>query len=275
MNTPWILILNGSSSVGKTTIAREYISTYNTNAKLLQIDTEIIPVFIEALEKHGYHYNQKIDFWTWFENLTADIKEQINSYEKELFIEAYRRMIEKAKEFYGKGINVIIDAVLLEYEGESYTCFKKAFEDLQTFFIFVYAPINKVLENVTSRNIPGEAAEKRSVLDPFALLFGHLCKKCNSQSHDILEILTKQQLDDLFDKLKALIDQEPHVKSHKLTELERFEKMVNIVNQKFLNQHEQTIGICPKYSYDLILDTGITSPSKCTAYLDKWIKIQH
>ena len=108
---PWILILNGTSSSGKTSVAREYRAKFNNEAKLLQIDSEVIPVFIEELGKLGLQYVNNTNFLEWFETIPKEIRSQVHAKEDELFKEACRRMIEKAKNFNIACLNVIIDTV--------------------------------------------------------------------------------------------------------------------------------------------------------------------
>ena len=49
---PWILILNGTSSVGKTSLTQAYVSQFDPDIEILALDQEVIPVFIEAFNNY-------------------------------------------------------------------------------------------------------------------------------------------------------------------------------------------------------------------------------
>jgi len=261
--TSWVLVLNGTSSVGKTTLAKEYIAKFDSKIALLQIDAEVIPVFVEELSDVNQQYNSSTDFWVWFEHLPKETKDRVLAKEDALFKEACRRMIEHAKNLNRSGINVIIDTVLFEYEGESYNFFKTAFEKIPTFFVLTYAPLDVLLKNVKKRNIAFSVAEKRSFLDPFFLFFAHVFRKCALTASEKLDVLTKAQFETLCVQLEDLIDN---------TEKERLQKLKTIVAQQFFGPKDEAVGIAAKYAYDFIVNTGEKNLSECSNSLHEWLE---
>src|SRR3990170_3180548 len=106
----WIIVLNGTSSAGKTTVARELQKITEQQTEILQLDTEVIQVFKERLESIGHRHDGVTNFWAWFETLPEDVKKI--EVDATCYDEANKRMFKKTKKLDDAKINVIIDTLV-------------------------------------------------------------------------------------------------------------------------------------------------------------------
>ncbi|MFA6527051.1 MAG: AAA family ATPase [Candidatus Babeliales bacterium] len=263
ISTAWTLILNGTSSSGKSTLAKKLQKIVKQPIEILQLDSEATQVIKEMLEAMGHHYDGKTEFWEWFNSLPEDIKSKIDESDDVWESEATKRLIEKAKKLVSEGTNVIIDTVF-ENENE-YTRFKKELNCERTYFVLVYAPMVKLLENVLERNSSGNKSEERDLSMPFGQYLFEFYQPCNLSFPQKLDVLTRKDFDAVCQQL------ERHTKNQDQEALKKAREDKEKVAHTFFGDKNIT-GIALKLPpHDFVIHTGTASPTKCAKTLAAWL----
>jgi chloramphenicol 3-O-phosphotransferase len=177
----WILVFNGTSSSGKTTLAKNFQKIAQEKSEILQYDIEADLLLKETLENLGYKYDTKLSIREWFESLPKEVQKKIDDVDDDVaWTSIQKRIVEKAQKFNQKGINVIIDTGLKSKD--DYNLFVNGLSTKNTYFVLVYAPISQLLKNLEARNNSGNKGEERNPLGPFFQYFWFLSKKCDTKS---------------------------------------------------------------------------------------------
>lgn len=259
----WILVFNGTSSSGKTTLAKKLQKIVKQPIEVLQLDAEATIVIKEMLESMGYHYDGNIGFWDWFDSLSEDVKHKIDESEDAWEKEATKRMIEKSEKLVSEGINVIIDTVL-ESEAK-YKYFKDELNSKQTYFVLVYAPITQLLTNVLARNNSSDKNEERNISLPFAQYLKCLFESCDPSSPKRLDVLTRKEFDKVCKQL------ERRSKNQDQDALNKAREDKEKVADTFF-QGKDVTGIALKLpAHDFVINTGKSNPTKCAKMLAAWL----
>ena len=259
----WILVFNGTSSSGKTTLAKNLQKIVKQPIEVLQLDAEATIVIKEMLESMGYHYDGNIGFWDWFDSLSEEVKHKIDESEDVWEKEATKRMIEKSEKLVSEGINVIIDTVL-ESEAK-YKYFKDELNSKQTYFVLVYAPITQLLTNVLARNNSSDKNEERNISLPFAQYLKCLFESCDPSSPKRLDRLTRKNFDRVCKQLEL------RSKNQDQDALNKAREDKEKIADTFFQGKEVT-GIALKLpAHDFVINTGKTSSIKCAKILAAWL----
>lgn len=260
-SSAWTLVLNGTSSAGKSTLAKNFKDLApQQRIEILQFDTEATQVIKETLETMGHHYDGKTDIWTWFDTLPEEIKKKIDKGEGSWGEQSYKRLIAKAQTSVAKGINVIIDTVFSDET--SYTRFKTELSPERTYFVLVYAPILQLLTNVLARNSSGNKSEERDLSMPFGQYLQEFYQPCDSSSPNKLDVLTREDFDVVFQELERCSkDQDQdNLKDGKAK-----------VISTFFGDKEAT-GIALKMSpHDFVIHTENANSYDCAQTLAAWL----
>ncbi len=257
----WVLVLNGTTSAGKTTLAKNFQKMAKQATEHLQWDVEVTQVRKEALEAIGYRYLEEPDFWGWADSLSEDVKKRIDASALENTAKnaATKRVIEKAQTLARAGMNVIVDTPI---SNKTYKYFKTSAYSKHTYFILVYAPIDQLLKHVQTRNGSGIRAEKRKLLWSFKD-FLRFFEPCDATSPKMLDVLTKETYETVFKELEGLVESKDQddLKKTKLT----FERTL-------FGGCRDVVGIALRPPpYDFVINTGTTSPAECAEKLHAWL----
>jgi len=142
----WIIVLNGTSSSGKTTLARRFQRITRWPTSYLSEDIEepelVKEILKEPLAQLGYdHDDEKTDFREWLQTLPKEIDVEKMIDENALNEATEQRVVEKARKLGLAGTNVIIDTALGE---KKLKLLASQLSGIQTYFVLVYAPIDTI-----------------------------------------------------------------------------------------------------------------------------------
>lgn len=293
----WIIVLNGTSCTGKTTLARNLQKITQTQVEVLQIDTEADLLFKEAFEARGYHHDGTTCLHDWFDSLPEEVQREVaNKNKEQTWITLQKRLIAKAQKFDLAGINVIIDTGLKDKT--DYKLFSTELPSKHTYFVLLYASVRQLLKHLVARNASGESNEKRNPLEPFYQYFFLLAEQCEVTSPEKLDILTKEDFEFLFEQLEVLIKDVSESDDYWISTKD-FTKLKSIIEHKFFHTcwsytpyffknsmpwywiktwlpcycgGRNAIGIKPQVSlHDFVINTGTSNPIECAKILSEWL----
>jgi chloramphenicol 3-O-phosphotransferase len=294
----WIVVLNGTSCAGKTTLAENLKALISEPTEIIQYDVEAPQLLKEILETKGYHHDGKTSVDEWVALLPRDIRKWIDDTDDdERWALVQKRIVKKAKELDQRGINVIIDTGL-KNEAD-YSLFANGLRSAQTYFVLVYAHINKLLENLNKRNTAGNSAEIRNPLGPFFQYFWFLAERCDVASPEKLDIITKDDFEAVFRQLEVLIQSSKDEFDDYWISTKDFTKIKTIIAHMFFHtcwsytpffmkgwlpwhwlqaqlpcycSGKTAIGIVPKANvHDFVINTGALMPDECAMMLHTWL----
>ena len=235
-----IILLNGTSSAGKTTIAQAF-STIHDTFEVASIDT----------------YTRSHQYGSW--------KTKCNRF--------YKEVREKAL----TGCNVIVDTVLyhnnyqaydalLKYDADHYSDDKQA-QPIQLIKILVYCPLDALVAHVQQRNNSGNSLEKRTV-HKACIAFLTLYTIKNSTHNSVIDTIDSVATQvALQSALKTI-----HRASHK--HLKRQHRMNRKIIRRFHLKASDKIAITPKHPWDLIVNSAINTPEEIAKQIANFIKSQ-
>jgi chloramphenicol 3-O-phosphotransferase len=217
-----IILLNGTSSAGKSCIIQELEQIYDQKFQVASVDTFILKLAADAGVDLALHKDEFFAHMDW-NNLYANFY----TYTKKLS---------------GAGQNLIIDTVLYEAHYETYD----KILGTNVIKILVYCPLDKILDHITQRNQSDDVKEHRNIRQAFEQ-FLSLYTMQSSPDDTIIDLTnTKQMLHTL------------HEVQHQSTEKD-YQKLMQKFSQQFNLDDSHKIILAQKYPWDLIVNTGIDS----------------
>ncbi|CAN5161959.1 hypothetical protein BH09DEP1_BH09DEP1_8010 [soil metagenome] len=238
-----IILLNGTSSSGKSTVAKE-LQTLAPHAMFLKIDDYYDAEVLQTALNLGWKENSGIDPWLF---LNQYLTRKTGNY---YFDTEVRQQLFTATDFfYSKaklaethGKTIFIDTVL-EYA----SAYQEAFDYFKAsnfFMILIYCPMQILLAHVQERNSSGIAGEHRSAF----LAFEHFKTMYKLKEHSdepLVDMVNSGQLkESLQIAIQELVDQGNE--DEYLPKLEKFKE--DFIAQFKLDQTTQ-IEITTQYRY--------------------------
>jgi|GEM_PF-6463997 chloramphenicol 3-O-phosphotransferase len=238
-----LLLLDGPSSAGKTSICQKLYIQFQDLYKTVGIDEFIIDVF--------------------------DARRKLKISEEELVIQCNSRvslMYEKIRDYLFNGTNIICDTTLtcLGDENSVGPWFEKL-KNLNGFLIFVYCPLHILAERVTLRNVNAFSTKNpdnaRSVVITL-YQFNVMLKKRTSESELLVDILTRDQVEYACHLVKnSFGHDEAMMKRVRFDILSRFKLL-----------YCDSVYITPALNYDFIVNTSHYSPNECVECIKSHIE---
>ena len=261
-----IILLNGTSSSGKSAILKE-LKKINNNLQIIKIDDWFPKELHKKAIELGWKEESNMDQWLYLHNYMT------NKTGKYYFdIELRENLFNNISEFYQKvkalslnGNNVIIDTVL--ETDKDYKNFYHSFKDNKVIKILIYCPLNILLQRVEDRNKSGNPAEKRTAFQSFEQFFA-MYKIQENSKEKIIDIVKASVLK------KSLEDAIQHLIKNNIPEsyypkLEQFKK--KFIERFALNNTEQ-ISLVATHEYHLILNSGLNSPDELAQIISDFIE---
>lgn len=252
-NNQWpIVLVNGISSAGKTTIVQELLAL-QPHLFVLRIDDWFPAQIAAKAQSLGW---QQGDSGAW-EYITQQLTRTTGKHyfdielRKEIFGTAYS-FFEQAKE-YSQSKPVVIDTVL-EFE-EEYVGFFDFFKHENFKKVLVYCPLPLMVERAASRSLMPDQSHQHSIFKSLQQFYAMY--KIHDSVHDVaLDTCRAEEMQELLNAVThALIEHNTNESWHK--------KVIDFKHafsaQFGLHTYGQMV-IAPKHSYDLIINSGTQTP---------------
>jgi len=279
-----IIILNGTSSAGKSSILQKITNcvdlsmdkaSYNVIAEIVEnkifntLDQKAIDlliandIFTRETTSNGVRYKLPRNNPELFESKMETVEkllpllDTVIDYKQERFGErVLAEMTKEALQFSNRGQHVIIDTVV-EYESEK-QAFESAFRGSECYWVLVYCPPAELVTRVRRRNIVAqetgatktEVRELETPIEQFLRIYAVSNDPKRSPLLDSLENpadarVSQVTLKAIFEDGADLFGKKYDVESLKRTAIDQW----GLQSRRFAT-------IAPKYRYDLIVDNG-------------------
>lgn len=252
-----IILLNGTSSAGKSTILQEF-KKLHPDYILFKMDD----YWPDELEKKagafGWRKDSGIDSWLFLLDYAVEKTGQhlLSTQTRSMLFTETPPYYDGVKKMVDNDSSVIIDTVL-EFESE-YQAFFHFFKDYKMYKILVYCPLNILLQRVEARNTMGLESEMRYAFTAFEQ-FPALYKIQERFDEQIVGIVETQVMKDALNQaIQELINK--NIPDAYVPVIEEFKQ--EFIQQFKLNEHKK-ITLVPRHRYDLIITTAHQTPDEC------------
>lgn len=234
-----VVLLNGTSSAGKTSIVYELQKIYGDAYSVAILDD-----FIRAYEAE---HHETIDG-----SITNDA---LNKHWDALFTIFYQHI----NSLLLLGKHVIVDT--LEYQDE-FEINKKLLVAAPIITILVYCPPHVIVEHVEKRNQSGNIQEQRFVGQAFRQFF-EFYKVQESKEEVVIDRISTILIKNALDIAKNDIDLEAqgvprHIALEKVVNNDQF--YLHFM-QRFQLHNEHEVALTPTHSWDFIVNAGLDTPA--------------
>ncbi len=287
-----IVILNGTSSAGKSSIGKNlkeeygfeclHLDTYLANSFAKWVENRILEetgenVFLERNNPNLILENFKKTITKM--NLNEDDYDDDKVLTKEEEIahinKASAEMFEEAKRKACDGNNVIVDTIIDFDTEEAYSAIKENLSGFNIKFVLAYCPFKVLAQRVEKRNIEG-GAEERALVQPL-VQFGEVYKAKENDSEIIVDVLTKEDFKQTckLAKIDFRINDKEVFNEETNFYIEKYNKFLEKLKRElgFDNEEIESVKITPRLSYDLIINTNENSPEESAKQIKELIDV--
>lgn len=251
-----IILINGTSSSGKSTILNE-IQKQSPEYVILKVDDFWIEELTQKAQELGWNKDINSDPWFYLHQyLTRKTGKDYFDTELrgQLFTEV-SKFYSTAKNKARAGKTVVLDTVL-EYENAYQQAFDY-FKNEHLITVLIYCPFDLLLKRVKQRNALGLAQEMRTAF----LSFEQIPAMYKIQEHSdepIVDIVKSRMVKDALEgAIQELIDQ--NISKEYLPKLEQFKR--DFIKQFQLDEREE-INLVPRHHYDIVFKNDIWANSQ-------------
>lgn len=256
-----IILLNGTSSAGKSSVIREFVKL-NPQYMPLSIDNFMLDLYTKQARELGIISSR--EQITYIEQVReyinnrkpAELRPQLHAHFNQLaehiFELFYDDVALKAK----KNKNIIIDDVItMNDELENF--FNKM-ESFDVVMMLAYCPFSKLPAHVEKRNKSGDKAEYRT-LDSVLCQFSYVYEPTTEK--DFIKIPTAE-----FDQTVAYAQRTLHPYAYQAMKSEIDRKLAPA-----FSYDQSTIYLKPRMKYDHVIHTGKNDPVKNAVSISAYI----
>jgi chloramphenicol 3-O-phosphotransferase len=247
-----VVIINGTSSVGKTTVIKELKKSISDRYKLLGLDT-----FIATYnDEHPYK-----------KELNAFASEQ----EKDLFMVKYWQTLldnffHVIKEEALSGKKILVDTVI---DHDEITNLSKILNGISSINILIYCPLNVTLGRVKERNKSGIESEKRLSSLPI-MQYMNIYKAQTESSEPVLDTIISKDIKQLiqigFDR--AILELPEDEKTNKEEISKKMKDDYKAFVQHFKLDDQEQVTVVSQDHYDLVVDCRSTSTEQAQTIIE-------
>lgn len=237
-----VVVLNGTSSCGKTTIMNELIKDGG--------DYEVLSVDAFWGEYTKTHPTKELDDLAKIAPTDKKIEEKLNKMAEEYIRGLTDGFDTKIRDEALKGKKVLVDTVMADkWEFEKLV---RILGNVRSVTILLYCPLDVTLARLKQRSLAGDERDARLPIDQYPRIY----KPQENASETVVDIIAAPDIKALLKKtmdeyIKALPEEEKSRSGVIAGVLEAdYKKFVETFG---LDTHEQ-VKVVPRLSYDLILD---------------------
>ncbi len=255
------IVLNGTSSAGKSSIAAELQRSLDGPAQILRIDDIIYEEMIKKAKQLGY-----IKSTATHKASLEGIEKLPTDQKKEIFVDKtpdiWNKLYQQARDYSAANQHVIMDTILGKRE-EELNDFLKMMNNLEAMLVLVYAPLPVLQQRVSERNRTGGPGEQRSLF-PTISQFHFLFRKPTSGEVP-LEVITIEKMGEVFATAREEEKDFQLFKNYSEQDVAGLQREF----AKHFGSKNGVMSLVPILEYDLVINSATCSPSACAAQIIK------
>lgn len=263
MNKPvnQIILLNGTSSSGKSSIIRELLLLLKGITEVISFDQTVGEVYEIVRKKisneRGGIAITDADIESYFDAMDSQTRTHAC---EEMEAQVFLAMCTKVRENFKAGKNVILD-ILIETKHEA-DLFLKPLHDLPVCMVLAYCPLKALLQHLLDRNASSDETEHRDLTPPFEQFF-NMYKKQATASDLKVDTLGKPQVEWVFAEMTRIANEQEKQPDALAKFLDYMSKRPAEVYKKFELDSCEEVIISPELNYDLVVNSGVATSAEC------------
>jgi len=237
-----IIILNGMSSAGKSTIAKKLVVLLGKSYQTISLDDFIADVFVQQTK---IKLPQK--------EFLKKVRQQTDA------------MYEQIRKITSLGKNVVLDTLLSGLEGEKDVMRNVAkLKGFGVTLILIHCPLSDIMKRLNSRNKKAELEKKQKDMRSMvvALKIKDVYRTRKRKSEIYIGSLSRKEIDLAYQAVK--------------TESPENTKLFQQIKQNLLTHFEldtkKSVKLTPQLRYDYIIDTSKNSAEQCVKQIYDFLK---
>ncbi len=257
-----VVVLNGTSSAGKSSIINELYKKLGNNFERVQIDDFLWPQLINKAQALGYilkSTNGKDAEQVIMNELPQEQRNALfKFFDDEGWFSGKQALSKAVRQYAISGKNVIIDTVISDKFGNPEAQdFAQQMDGIKAIYVLVYCSLDKLYEFVEARNASGDAGEKRSFAQSVSQ-FPYMYQLAKESDQHPVDFISKST----FNKVLELVEKE--FMNTPSNGRESLSSIKDILTQKFeLDTDKDPVPVTGMLDYNLIVNTGKYSPEEC------------
>jgi len=229
-----VVILDGTSTAGKTSIAKHLVKLLGKTYEKIAMDDFVTKVFIE-----------QIDLQLPKDQFFQRVRQRISD------------MYDKINECIDSGKNVLLDTVLSSIDGQKAVSYGlERLQKCNVFMVLVYCPFAVVVERVICRNeqaiLENNLENFRSILA--VLRFADIYRPVKYVDEFFIDTLCRTDIEQAYGCSK---------KNYYEKDLEKLGFVKADIIKKFGLNDKEYVKITPRLAYDFIVDASEGTPKGC------------
>lgn len=270
LGTPHIIILNGTTTAGKSSIASELQKKLGDKTVILSHDTYFITTLQNPL-------NWTCSMWCNVPRGLCGDGKWITSKELNILaLKALAELLDTALEYYSNGFNVIIDVVA--YKKDVISLITASVQDHKSKWILVYCPLETLIERVIERNKQRDATQHRSLTQALNQFTHFYSAQDPDEKSKIIDTLTPETLEATLAKAQSARKMSPKPPKY-IQGIQdaicphTFDEIQNNVYKTFpVSEELQSVSIAASIQHDLLVHTYKNTSEKCADRICREIK---
>lgn len=260
-----IIILNGTSSVGKSTLASQ-ISKKLKDSVIVRCDEVAVDVFKNLVNKKNYTISENTpkDLLSLIYKGVPDIDP--NFLDDEINKEMYERIRSAASQ----GKIVINDNAWIQQK-DAENC-EEELKGFSVICIFVHSSLNDLLVRVKKRNEQSSEIEHRVMTLPFQTI-SLMYRTVNKENECIVDTWKAQSVREFMDHLQKEFETIKHLyNSYWVEEATSFFSSLQEFYDHFKISNENSVPVTSKFPFDYLINTSKSTLEECTQQVVHWLK---
>ncbi len=250
-NLPSVIILNGSPSAGKSSIAKQLQILY-PNFSIVSYDLERVSSFVSKAKSlklipENYVCTNLLVFFEDIRKSLKNISDKKTIKEWRTFIDSFDdEFYENINQLALKGKKIIVDTII--FDDKQIKSVKKI-EPKNLFTVFIHASLEKIIERINKRNSYNDSQEMRFANRILFFYPNYYKAKLEADELTFKDCISLNRLENIILNNNSLTET-AFPTGNKL--LEHFIKSLEI-NDVIKNNN---VFLVPKYEYDFVVDTS-------------------
>jgi len=262
---PIVITLNGTCSVGKSTLADEMAKQFE-NGVVVRCDTVALEVFYSIVCENKYliPHDAPRDLLTFIFKTIPTI--DIDAFCKKINEEMYRQVRQHIDD--GK---VVINENAWVSQEEMDECGREL-RGCNIVRVFVHSSLDSIFERVIKRNREKEEVEHRVITLPFKF-FSEMYRVTKTKIDSFVDTLNTHTVTNLMEKLRTEFERvKDSYHRHWYQEAEEFFSSEESFRNHFHLDMQEQVEITPKLPFDYCVDTSKKTAEECASQVVKQVR---
>lgn len=263
-----VILLNGTSSAGKTSISQELIKILPENWVAISLDDVMIPAFIAEGKRLGFITDEMS-----LEQQYAQVAEHRSAiyveFDRTNWVQPLRMLNNLVRQTALSGKSVVFDNILGTLDDSDVADFYDSMQGIEVYSVLVYCSPAYLVHHVITRNHGASFGENRNILNPLK----QFC--CLYTTQDIQTV----------DSITSLSNKEVEYALHAAADHLFLTKPASDIHESIGNvranyratftglEHDATLYVASRLPHDFVVRCDVYTPKQCAHRICNFLQL--